>query len=67
MGVKINLRIITKNNAADSEKGFLIKSISKPYGRATAMQQACELNSYNSFFPREGSLCRLISRNFQIC
>ena len=63
----MNLRIITKNHAADSEKGFLIKSISKPYGRATAMPQVCELNSYSSFFSREGSFSRLISRNFQIC
>ena len=30
MGVKMNLRIITKNNAADSEIGFLTKSISRP-------------------------------------
>ena len=43
MGVKMNLRIITKNHAADPEKGFLIKSISKPYGRATAMPTAWEL------------------------
>ena len=37
MGVKINLRIITKNNAADPEIGFLMKSILKPYDRAAAM------------------------------
>ena len=43
MGVKMNLRIITKNHAADPEKGFLTKSISKPYGRATAMPPAWEL------------------------
>ena len=42
MAVKINLRIITKNHAADPEKGFLTKSISKPYGRATAMPPAWE-------------------------
>ena len=29
MAVKIDLTIITKNHAADSEKGFLAKSISK--------------------------------------
>ena len=40
---KMILMIITKNNAADPEKGFLIKSISKPYGRATAMPPAWEL------------------------
>ena len=37
MGVKMNSRIITKSDAADPEIGFLTKSISKPYGRATAM------------------------------
>ena len=36
MSVKINLSIITKNQAADPEIGFLTKLISKPYGRATA-------------------------------
>ena len=43
MGVKMNLRIITKNHAADPKIGFLIKSISKPNGRATAMPTAWEL------------------------
>ena len=43
MGVKMNLRIITKNHAPDPEKGFLTKSISKPNGRATAMLTAWEL------------------------
>ena len=43
MAVKMNLRIITKNHAADPEKGFLTKSITKPYGRVTAMPTACEL------------------------
>ena len=33
MGVKMNLRIITKNHAADSEIGPLTKLISEPYGR----------------------------------
>ena len=40
MAVKMNLRIITKNHAADPEIGFLTKSISKPNGRATAMPTA---------------------------
>ena len=40
MGVKMNLKIVTKNHAADQEIGFLIKSISEPYGRATAMPTA---------------------------
>ena len=43
MGVKMNLRIITKNHPADPEIGFLTKSISKPNGRATAMPTAWEL------------------------
>ena len=41
--VKMNLRIITKNHAADPEIGFLTKLISKPYGRATAMPTAWKL------------------------
>ena len=45
MNVKMNLRIITKNHAADPEKGFLTKSISKLNGRATAMPTAWELKS----------------------
>ena len=45
MGVKINLRMITKNHAADQEIGFLTKSISKPYGRAMAMPPAWELTT----------------------
>ena len=44
MAVKRNLRIIMKNHAADPEKGFLAKSITKPNGRATAMPTAWELN-----------------------
>ena len=48
MGVKMNLMIITKNHAADSDIalyhiGFLTKLISKPNGRATAMPTAWEL------------------------
>ena len=43
MHVKMNLRIITKNHAADPEKDFLTKSISKPFGRATAMPTASEI------------------------
>ena len=42
MGVKMNFRIIMKNHAADPEKGFLKKSISKTYGRATVMPPAWE-------------------------
>ena len=43
MNVKMNLRTITKNHTAYPEKGFLTKSISKPYWRATAMPPALEL------------------------
>ena len=46
MAVKMKLRIITKNHAADSEIEFFEKSISKPNGCATAMPTALELN-YN--------------------
>ena len=47
MGVNMNLRKITKNHEADREIGFLTKSISKPYGRATAMPLAWELKWKN--------------------
>ena len=43
MGVKMNLRVIKKNHAADPEIGFLTKSFSKPNGRATAMPTTWEL------------------------
>ena len=43
MGVKMNFRIITKNHAADPEIGFLTKSISKPFGRATVMPTVWDL------------------------
>ena len=43
MVVKINIRIITKNHAADPEIEFLTKSISKLYGYGTAMPPAWEL------------------------
>ena len=37
-GCKMNVRIITKNHAADPEKGFLARSISKSNGYATAWE-----------------------------
>ena len=43
MGVKMNLRIITKNHDTNLKIGFLTKSISRPYCRATAMPPAWEL------------------------
>ena len=45
----MNLRIIRKNHAADSEIRFLRKLISKPYGRATAMPTAWELTFIADF------------------
>ena len=42
MGFKMNLKI-TKNCAADPEKRFLTKSISKLHERATAMPTALKL------------------------
>ena len=45
IGVKMNLRIITKFHAADSKIWFLTKSILKPFGRETAMPPAWELNN----------------------
>ena len=44
IGVKMNLRIITKFHAADSKIRFLTKSILKPFGRETTMPPAWELN-----------------------
>ena len=44
--VKMNSRIIMKNHAADQEISFLTKSISKPYGRRTAMSPAWELRVF---------------------
>ena len=46
MGVKMNLRIIPKNHAADPDIGFLTKSISKHNGCVTAMPTAWELNEF---------------------
>ena len=43
MNVKMKLRIITKNHAADPEIEFVTKSISKPFCRATAIPTAWEL------------------------
>ena len=48
----MNLRMITKNHAADPEIGFLTKSISKPYGRATAMPPASELRMLKFFIQK---------------
>ena len=48
MGVKMKLRIITKNQEADQEIRFLQKSILKLSGRATATPPAWELK--NIFF-----------------
>ena len=52
MSIKMNLRIITKNHAADPEIRFLIKSISKPFGRATGMPPAWGLDYeiFNTYY-----------------
>ena len=66
MVVKMNLRVITKNHAADLEIGFLTKSIPKPYGRPTAMPPAWELNF--KFFDGKSlskALCDKKFTNFQ--
>ena len=39
----MNLRIISKNHAADLKKGFFTKSILEPYSRAAARPTAWEL------------------------
>ena len=44
MVVKVNSRIITKNNAGDPEIRCLTKWISKPNGCTTAMPTAWDLN-----------------------
>ena len=49
MGVKMNLRIITNNHAADREIGFLAQSISKPNGYAKAMPTALKLMNKSKF------------------
>ena len=60
MGVKMNLSIITKNYAADPEIEFLTKSISKPYGRATAVPSAWELTFKIPFLDRSISQANFI-------
>ena len=47
MGVKMNLRLKTKNRAANPEIEFLTKSILKPYCSAVAMPTAWELKFNN--------------------
>ena len=44
MAVKMNLRIIMENHAADPEKGFLAGPIAKSDGCATAMPIAWEFS-----------------------
>ena len=65
----MNLRIITKNHAADPEIGFLTKSSSKPYGHATGMPPAWELIikwiiSYASFFISENCFLSVITGSY---
>ena len=44
MALKMNLRIITKNHAADPEIGVLTAKIFQAYGRTAASPTAWELN-----------------------
>ena len=60
MGVKMNLRIITKNHGADPEIGFLANSLSKPNGCVTAMPTAWELTLLQNFISRNDALHALI-------
>ena len=60
MDVKMNSRVSTKNNAADPEKGFLIKSILKLCGRTRAMPTAWELFSLEIQF-------KLIHFTYSVC
>ena len=53
MTVKMNLRIKTKNHAADPEIGSLNKSTLKPYDRAAAMPTAWELTFPHFFSSRK--------------
>ena len=42
----MNLRLITENDAAYQEIGFLTKSMSTPYGRAMVMPTAWKLRVF---------------------
>ena len=67
IGVKMNLRIITKNHETDPELRFLSKSISKPYGRATPMPPAWELIKPSMWHGRRmarGAVEELINEKF---
>ena len=48
IAVKINLRIITKNHAADPDIRFLTKSISKPKGYVMAHADSVGVNRYKN-------------------
>ena len=54
MDMKISFMIITKNHAADSKIWFLTRWISKPYGRATAMPPAWDLNLFSFYKESRG-------------
>ena len=68
MGIKSNLKIISKNHAADSEKAFLTNSISKPFGRATASPTAWELKfscTFTEIYNKDYGLSE-INKHFQM-
>ena len=60
---KIGAKLITKNHSADPEIGFLLTSISKPYGQVTAMPTAWELNLEDLKF-KKITLFRVIQLQF---
>ena len=65
MGVKMNLRIMKKNHVADPEKGFLIKSIQKSYGRAMAMPPAWELRRFETLAYAKKNIFLSILNNYR--
>ena len=59
MDVETNLRVITKNHAAAPEIRFLTTSISQPFGRATAMPTAWEVNNQSQNLVTNKNISRL--------
>ena len=56
----MNLRLITENDAAYQEIGFLTKSMSTPYGRAMVMPTAWKLRVFFLIVISDNGLKRLI-------
>ena len=64
MAVKMNFTIMTKNHAADAEKGFLAKSISKPDCCATAMPTTLKAISHEIFIKYDHLTFQIESSSF---